>query len=187
VETEANGLLTYDRAVIKVDLERVAAANRGDFAKAPELKAVVPNSQQEGQAWRYTIEKPAAGWEKAEFDDKAWKEGPGGFGTQGTPGAVVRTEWKTGDIWLRREFTMPEGPWGDLLLSLHHDEDAEIHINGVLALKVPGFVADYEDLPISAEARKALKPGKNVFAVHCHQTTGGQYIDVGLVEVKEKK
>ena len=33
VETEANGLLTYDRAVIKVDVERVAAANQGDFSR----------------------------------------------------------------------------------------------------------------------------------------------------------
>jgi hypothetical protein len=187
VETEANGLLTYDRAVIKVDLDRVSAANRGDFSKVPELKVLVPTSKEEGQKWRYTTEKPAAGWQKADFDDKDWREGTGGFGTKGTPGAVVRTEWKTDDIWLRREFTMPEGTWGDLLLMLHHDEDAEVYVNGVLALKVSGFVTDYGEQSISAEARKALKPGKNTFAVHCHQTTGGQYIDVGIVEVKEKK
>jgi beta-galactosidase/beta-glucuronidase len=35
VETEANGLMTYDRAVIKVDLDRAAAATRGDFSKVP--------------------------------------------------------------------------------------------------------------------------------------------------------
>jgi len=187
VETEANSLLTYDRAVVKVDADRVAAANKGDFSKVPDLKVVVPTSKEEGQKWHYTTEKPAEGWQKADFDDKDWKEGVGGFGTKGTPGAVVRTEWKTEDIWLRREFTMPEGKWDDLLLLIHHDEDAEVYVNGVLALKVPGYVVDYEEMPISAEARKALKPGKNVFAVHCHQTSGGQYIDVGIVEVKEKK
>jgi hypothetical protein len=184
VETEGNGLLTYDRAVVKVDAERVAAANRGDFSKVPEPKVLVPTSKEEGRTWRYTTAKPADGWQKPDFSDKDWKEGPGGFGTKGTPGAVVRTEWKTDDIWLRREFTLPDEKWGDLLLLLHHDEDAEVYVNGVLAAKVPGFVTDYEEVPISAEARKALKPGKNLFAVHCHQTTGGQYIDVGIVEVK---
>ena len=162
----------------------MAAANKGDFAKVPELKILVPTSREEAQTWRYTTAKPAEGWQKPDFDDKEWKEGPGGFGTKGTPGAVVRTEWKTDDIWLRREFTLPEEKWGDLLLMLHHDEDAEIYVNGVLAAKVRGYISDYEEVPISDEARKALKPGKNVFAVHCHQTTGGQYIDVGIVEVK---
>ncbi len=100
---------------------------------------------------------------------------------------MVRTEWKTDDIWIRREFTLPDEKFGELLLFLHHDEDAEVYINGVLALKVARYIGDYEEFTMSEEARKALKPGKNVFAVHCHQTTGGQYIDVGIVEVKEKK
>jgi hypothetical protein len=192
VETEANGLMTYDRAVIKVDVARVAAANKGDFSKVPEppeVKEIVPTSREEGQKWRYSTWKKVAeqGWQKPDFEAKGWEEGVGGFGTRGTPGAVVRTEWKSSDIWLRREFTMPERDWGELLLLMHHDEDAEVYINGMLAAKVSGFITDYDEFPISDEARKALKPGKNVFAVHCHQTTGGQYIDVGIGEVKAAK
>jgi hypothetical protein len=187
VETEANGLLTYDRAVIKVDVERTAAVNRGDFTHIPQPVTVVPTSQQKGLTWRYTLEKPEGGWFKPGFDDTAWKEGPGGFGTRGTPGAVVRTEWKTDDIWLRREFTLPERQLGELVLLLHHDEDAEVYLNGVLAARVPGFITEYEETPISVEARAALKPGKNLMAIHCKQTTGGQYIDAGLVEMKERR
>jgi hypothetical protein len=184
VETEANGLLTYDRAVVKVDLERVAAVNRGDLSRVPKTHVVIPTSQEKGLAWRYTLEKPGGDWFRPDFADKAWKEGLGGFGTHGTPGAVVRTEWSTNDIWLRRKFTLPEISTANLCLMLHHDEDAEIYLNGVLAARVAGYTTDYEEVPIRDEARAALKPGKNVVAIHCKQTRGGQYIDVGIVEVK---
>jgi hypothetical protein len=187
VETEANGLLTYDREVIKVDLDRVRAVNLGNVDRIPEVVVTVPTSQRKGLTWRYTVAKPPADWFKDGFDDSAWKEGPGGFGTKGTPGAVVRTEWKTDDIWLRREFTLPDVAANNLMLLVHHDEDAEIYLNGVLAAQVPSFITDYDEVPIAHEALATLKPGKNRFAVHCKQTTGGQYIDVGLIELKERK
>jgi len=60
-------------------------------------------------------------------------------------------------------------------------------LNGVLALKTAGYITAYEALPLTPAGRAALKPGKNTLAVHCHQTTGGQYIDVGLVDVVEQK
>ena len=184
VEVEANGLLTYDRAVTKVDVDRVARANRGDFSKVPELEVVVPTSQEKGFAWRYTTAKPPAGWFKPDFDASGWKEGEAGFGTRGTPGAVVRTEWKTDDVWIRREFELGDGPFDNYLLLMHHDEDAEVYLNGVLAARVGGYITAYDDFAITAEARRALRKGKNVIAIHCHQTAGGQYIDAGLGRVK---
>jgi hypothetical protein len=184
VETESNGLLTYDRAVIKVDVAKVRAVNQGDLSGVPKVVVVVPTSQEKGIEWRYTIQKPAGKWQSADFDDSGWKKGPAGFGTRGTPGAIVRTVWNTADIWIRRKFTLPKGPFQNLHLYVHHDEDTEIYINGVLAAKVSGYKIEYEEIPIRPKARTAIKPGKNQIAVHCKNTTGGQYIDVGLVEIK---
>jgi hypothetical protein len=168
-----------------VDVERVAAANRGDFSRRPTYRVVVPTSQDEGQTWRYTLQKPADGWTKGDFDDGKWKQGKGGFGTKDTPGTVVRTEWKTKDIWLRREWTLPDKVPSGMMLRVHHDEDAEVYVNGVPALRTRGYVTDYEEYPLEPAALKALKPGKNVVAVHCRQTGGGQYVDVGLVAEKK--
>ena len=68
---------------------------------------------------------------------------------------------------------------------MHYDEDSEVYINGVLAATVKGYTTSYVAVDISKQALAALKPGKNTLAVHCHQTGGGQCIDVGIVEVIE--
>ena len=185
VETEANGLLTYDRAIIKVDLDRAAAVNRGDVSRIPVARSIVPTSQESGQHWRYSTDKPSGDWSAPAFDDIAWKEGPGVLGTANTPGAKVRTTWNTPDIWARRAFDLPEVNPAHLLLTVLHDEDAEIYLNGILAAAVKGHTGSYEELPIAPEARATLKPGKNLIAIHCHQTAGGQSIDAGLIELKE--
>jgi Glycosyl hydrolases family 2, sugar binding domain/Glycosyl hydrolases family 2, TIM barrel domain/Glycosyl hydrolases family 2 len=187
VEVEVNGLMTYDREVIKLDVADTAKWHKALFGPPPEYREIVPTSEKAGQFWAYTTDKPPDGWEKPDFDAGKWGAASGGFGTKGTPGAIIGTEWKTADIWLRRSFELKELPKGEVLLRIHHDEDAEVYINGVLAAKVPGYVTDYYELVLTPEGRKALKAGTNVIAVHCKQTSGGQYIDLGLVEVVEKK
>jgi hypothetical protein len=185
VETEANGLLTYDRAVIKVDLDRARNVNQGNVFRIPVAQPVVATSQESGQTWRYSTDKPSDDWFAPAFDDASWKEGPGVLGTANTPGANVRTTWNTPDIWARRIFDLPEVNPATLLLSVLHDEDAEIYLNGILAATVKGHTGSYEELPIAPEARATLKSGKNLIAVHCHQTRGGQSIDAGLIELRQ--
>jgi hypothetical protein len=183
VEVEVNGLMTYDRAMVKMPVETVAKANRFQFPPEPKQVVLSPTAAQHvGATWRYTTTKPVDDWTKADFDASSWKEGRAGFGTQGTPGSIIGTEWRTPDIWLRREFNLTGKP-KDLRLLMCHDEDAEVYINGVLATKTTRYIGDYQEFDVSGAAVSALREGKNVIAVHCHQTTGGQYIDAGLVEL----
>lgn len=134
-----------------------------------------------GNDWRYTLDKPAQGWSDEAFDDGTWLTGEGGFGTDGTPGALVGTEWTSGDIWLRRTVDVPAMP-AEPALHVHHDEDAEIFVNGRQIASLPGFQSEYRIVPIPPAQRGALREGKNVVAVHCRQTVGAQFIDVHLVD-----
>jgi hypothetical protein len=187
VEVEVNGMLPYDRSMVKADIKRMTAANKSLYLPPPVIKTVVATSQQKGQIWRYTLEKPGDGWQKAGFDDSSWKQGEGGFGSEGTPGTVVRTEWRTGDIWIRRTFELKDADFDAVQLLIHHDEDAEVFINGVRVAGLEGYTTSYVHRALDEKGRAALKAGANCVAVHCHQTSGGQYIDVGLVEVTERE
>jgi hypothetical protein len=189
VEGEVNGLMTYDRAVVKIPEEQIREAHALLSAPPAQVRSVIPDARKEPLEWKYTIDKPRDGWEAAGFDDATWKSGPAGFGTQGTPGAVVRTLWNTPDVWIRRTFELPaDVSPKNFYVMIHHDEDAEVYLNGVLAAKLKRYTTEYGEQAISPEAKAALKPGaKNVIAIHCKQTGGGQYVDAGIVEISSQQ
>ena len=184
VETETNGLVTYDRKVIKLDEARAALANRGQGGSV-SVGAVVPTSQSARQQWRYTFDKPGDDWTNSAFDDATWKQGPGGFGTKDT-GGPVGTEWKTPGIWLRRSFDLSDTvPVDSLVLSLWHDDDVIVYLNGEKAFEAGKYNISYEEVSIAEAARKTLKPGKNQIAVYCLHKDGGRFVDAGILSVVE--
>lgn len=184
VEQECNGILTYDRKVLKVSpaQQEVMKAKilRTINSRYKDVTTIVSAGDQSSNIqWKYTTTEPAAGWYATDFDATGWKTGNAGFGGGG------RTSWSTSDIWLRRSFKISSfdaSRLPDLRLWLFHDEDAEIYINGVLAAKMTGYNTKYEAWPILPEGLQALKldGSENVMAIHCKQTAGGQFIDCGL-------
>jgi hypothetical protein len=187
IEQEQNGIYFYDRQQ-KYDPALVRAINQQPAAYETQPPRVLnlrwvsllPTSQQVGQPWRYTTAAPPADWFAPDFDDGGWQEGLGGFGTPGTPGAVIGTRWDSSDIWLRRSFRVEDQEFVVAALKIHHDEDAEVYLNGQRVAELRGYTTDYVSYEASAALRRALRVGENVLAVHCHQTVGGQFIDVGI-------
>lgn len=189
VEGEVNGWCTYDRALLKLDAERAATAARALQHPPGRLRTLVATARDGGataadRTWRYTTTAPAAGWQQPAFDDAAWDQGVAGFGTAETPGARVGTRWDGPAIWLRRTIEVPTGTLHDPFLVLHHDEDVEVWIDGERALARTGYTTDYGFAPLRPAARAQLTPGRHVLAVACRQTTGGQFVDVGLVDLE---
>jgi Glycosyl hydrolases family 2, TIM barrel domain len=180
VEIEINGLMTYDREVIKFDVAETAKWHAALFGPAPKVTVLVPTSETLAQTWQYSLTNPGENWTHAEFSFDGWKTGNGGFGAKTTPGAVIGTEWTSKEIWLRRTFELKELPTGEVLLRVHCDEDGEVYLNGVLAATLPGYTVSYCEVPITSAARAALKVGTNVLCVKAKNAGGGQYIDVGV-------
>ena len=179
VETEEDGLISYDRAIWKVDPAPIRAAARGEGIAA-NVAYLVPTAAVKPTVWHYTTAKPAGDWFAPGFDASAWKEGQSAFGGGSDH---MHTPWTDtpGDIWLRKEFTLTAKPKAPMIRMIH-DEGAEVYLNGVPACRDGGYIGSYDDFEIDPKAAATLKPGKNIIAVHCHQEAGGQVIDVGLVD-----
>ena len=183
VENECNGLMTYDR-LVKPDMDRIFASNLKVITGQMTVTPIVPTSQVVPQTWRYTTNTPAANWYATNFDDSAWSTGSAGFGTP-DPNVTPNTTWNTpGHIYLRRTFnpgSLSPQQINNLGFTTYHDEDVAIYINGVSAGAAPGYSTAYVSLPMSRPAQAAIIPnGTNLLAVSCYQSTGGQFIDVGI-------
>lgn len=192
VEAEINGLITYDRKVVKFDPAALAAVHDRVRAKAAQglvptvTKEVFPKRDPDPRAWAYTFDAPAADWFKPAFDDAAWKRSAGGFGGSGIEkahaAAKVATPWTTKTLWARRHFAWDgSAKVFEAVLDLFHDEDVEVYLNGERIFDARGYTTDYVPYGVSAEVfGKAVRKGDNVLAVKVVQTVGGQFFDLGL-------
>ena len=154
------------------------------FALSVSLGQLLHADRIEEKAWQFTFDKPVEKWTGIQFDDSSWEEGYGGFGTRKTPGSRVSTNWKSKNIWLRQVIDLDRIPQ-DPAFYLFHDEDTEIYLNGTKVDQFKGHVTEYKIAPLSAGGKKLLRKGKNLIAVHCRQTQGGQAIDVHLIDGRE--
>ncbi len=144
---------------------------------------LMPSAEERATSWSYTFESPADDWMATEFNDTSWKKGKGMFGSMS--GEKTMTVWTTPDIWLRQEVIINEGII-EPVLKIAHDDDYEVYINGQLLISETGAGA-YKYMRLDSEKGQLFKKGKNTIAVHCTNTGGEQYIDLGIGKVGQLK
>ncbi|HWD38743.1 MAG TPA: DUF4965 domain-containing protein [Fimbriimonas sp.] len=146
----------------------------------PAVTTVVPT----GLEWHYTLTEPSANWMQSVLDASSWKVGAAGFGHGQGPEGPIRTTWDTKEIWIRREFDLTAEQATKVQLRIEHDDDADIYLNGVLAMHLPG-AEPFETVELPKAAQSLLTSGRNVIAIHCRDTGGDSYIDAGFVTVAD--
>lgn len=148
------------------------------------LQPVLANAKFEAWDGTYVTEKPAADWEKPGFDDTSWKAGKGGFGTPNT--YHVKTDWTTKEIWVRREFTLPEISEGSqLYLNYSHDDDFELYINGKEVINTGNRAK--QNITVELDRSLLNLNGENVIAAHCLDRGGLAYVDFGIFKESDMK
>lgn len=196
-EQEHNGLYTNERKP-KFDVERLRkiVSRTAEYEKDPpftqrinrskDWKVLVGAVQDGKQAkeWRYTTVRPQDAWNKPGFDDSSWQTGLGGFGRKDGWDWATKTTWTTDDIWLRQEFNYDGAVIDAAKLVLQYDDGVEIYVNGLELWKSASWSDSYVGVDVTKALKTAIKPGKNVIAVHCHNICSGQFIDAALMVSK---
>jgi hypothetical protein len=146
--------------------------------EAKSYRTILPASDEENYRFSYTETEPEAGWKDLEFEDDKWKSGEAPFGHDK---GAVNTEWRSKNIWARRTFSLGEIDFDKLFLKFNHDDNVEVYLNGEEIFSRNGWTERFEYFPLGDEVQQKLKEGENVLAIHCENTAGGSWLDVGLV------
>lgn len=163
--------------VLKIDGE--AYRFMGD--EELELLPVVKTSEQGDWTGKYTTLKPAAGWEKAGFNETGWKEGPAAFGTQENE-TTAKTQWGEEFIWVRRHALLDEDLQGEnIYLEYSHDDDVVIYVNGIKVVDTGNACKKHQLVKLPDEVVATLKKGENLIAAYCHNRAGNGLLDFGLL------
>lgn len=143
------------------------------------LEAILPMANTRYWEARYTMKSPAADWMQIKFDDSNWKEGKAAFGTKDMK--HISTEWTGDDIWIRRKFRLDSDLTNEIIhLRYSHDDVFELYLNGEKLIATDYSWNNDVTIELSPKIKSKLRKGDNVIAVHCHNTTGGAYVDFGL-------
>ncbi len=142
------------------------------------FETVVPMADEERWTAKMTRKAPAAGWEKPDFNDSAWEEAKGAFGSGDQKFVGTRFGGDGNDIYVRRTVNLTEEDLkNDLYMIYSHDDCFWMYLNG-------NKVAETGEKWLYGVRFKIdksmLKVGENVIATHTHNTTGGAYTDFGI-------
>lgn len=123
-------------------------------------------------------------WAATNFNDSSWKTETAAWGTAGEYPNVKNSLTATNsDIYVRRTVSLSTADLEkDLWIVFSHDDVFELYINGTRVILTGETWKQGEEHKLTAAQKALLKAGNNIIAAHCHNTTGGAYVDFGLYE-----
>jgi len=185
VESEVNGLMTYDREVLKFDPATTAKLHQPLYGPVAKAITLLEDSEHKKQKWQYSLQLPDSDWATQRFRDKDWKQSAAPFAKKANYYFAMGTQWNEKNLWLRKTFVVQKLP-RDLRLKVYYDvADAVIFLNGKKIKELKGrSKRHYEHIDISQHAN-LLHRGQNIVAVHCWADPDRrmQAFDLGLYAV----
>ncbi len=164
VEGEVNGLMTYDRAIVKLDADRVNEVHDRLYAKPSATRTLAPILAQ----WTYTFAKPDDGWAAADFAAAGWTTGKAPLRSSPDDQFPNGDVWpvEQDSIWARREFILDDVPQILWLEAWHSLSAGAVYLNGKEVSELIGRTRrEYRHQNLSAHVG-LLRKGKNVLAIH---------------------
>ena len=185
VEGEVNGLMTYDRELVKFDEQFMNSLHDRIYDAEGNARMLLPTSEHDPQQWQYRLQAPVGEWTTGDSAD-GWESGPGPFQSGRNSLFPTGTVWREGPIWIRTTFDLESVPDNLWLETYRGVDSGAIYLNGTQVFDFgdirPGG-RHYHHMDLSA-ATEFLREGTNVLAATGNLSQGQRGLDIGLYIVE---
>ncbi|MEJ7691486.1 sugar-binding domain-containing protein [Daejeonella sp.] len=172
VELEVNGLMTYDREIIKLPAEQAWKLHNPLFnAPKGEPKFLVNDSEISPSKLNISFEQPSAGWNRQMSSDEK-------FETLTGPAKVKKGQ----SLWAVGSFKKPSKAL-NLAMKLYAQGDLTIYLNGNVIYKNEKILTKrhYDEFNMT-EYSKYLREGQNVIGLELKNAEADSDFDFGLFQ-----
>ncbi len=191
VEGEVNGLMTYDREVIKINPQETQKLISPLYKKSQEYETIISDSEIESNTWLVNFSKPSPDKKKqpATAIDGIWKKEKAPFSSYDNYFLPEGSLWATNkQLNLKKEFNLSSIP-DKIILRYYLDKSAmNVYLNGNLIASEKhegGRKRHYRNMLV-ADASKHLKTGKNVISIQVTAAKDDHSFDIGLYTTSMK-
>lgn len=182
VEGEVNGVMTYDREVLKLDKEDTRELLKPLYESWWNKRELISDSEHTPNLWRVNFGKVSENWNQPDFNDFAWDEKKAPFSANQNPFLPAFSTWNTNELYARKSFTLTSVPENIFIKYYAPKTEVELYVNGnlVKVLKEGGGRKRHYTHVLLKEIGEYLKTGENVLAVKAVSQDDIRALDLGL-------
>ena len=189
VEGEVNGLMTYDREVLKLDPEETRKLVKPLYNPWWEHHTLVADSEHKPQEWKVRFQEPKENnWIESEYDDFEWASEQAPFSAEENPFLPPSTKWIEGELYGRRNFHLNAIPQNIFMKYYAPRGTAvKVYINGKQVKELSdggGRKRHYTHILLDG-ATPHLKTGENVIAIEVENPKANGAFDMGLYTTEQ--
>ncbi|MDT0677897.1 glycoside hydrolase family 2 protein [Autumnicola musiva] len=184
VEGEVNGLMTYDREVIKIDPKVTKELINPLYQQADDFNTIISDSEEDSHVWMISY-NPKRNWKDGIKRSSAWKEAEAPFSSYDNYFLPEGSNWNSKkDLYLQKSFNLSSVP-EELTLRYYLDKSSmQVFINGKLVTteKHEGGRKRHYRNKVLENTSAYLKKGENTISIILKAEREDHSFDLGIYE-----
>ena len=182
VEGEVNGVMTYDREVLKLDKEKTRELLKPLYEPWWNKRVLISDSEHKAHSWKVSFKEPEGNWKGQDYEDLEWNNEKAPFSAEENPFLPEITTWDSETLYARKTFDLKAVPEKLFIKYYAPKTKLKVYVNGQLLEEWEdggGRKRHYTHIMLGG-IHEFLKEGKNVIAVEASSNEKVRAFDLGM-------